>query len=180
MLETKTAVLTESMIVAEYLCEQFPEAKLLPTDCADRATLRLFLELCGSSAFFHFFSIPKARGDSAQFEAAVAALTEGMVNTNSFLEAKGTSGGPFLFGNQFTLAECAAGPFVQRACTILPAFTGEGSGAPYPVDPMKICDDKGLARLKEWMIATLARPSVKAWKMPEADMKESTARIVGM
>jgi hypothetical protein len=55
-------------------------------------------------------------------------------------------------GKRFPLAECNAAPFLQRCCAILPEFTG--------VDPLQLCDELGLGRLKGWIKAVLARPSV--------------------
>lgn len=173
-----TLTLTESKLVADYLGEAFPASGLAPPDPYDRSVLRLFSELCGSSSFSFYFSIVKAaRTDPAQFEASVASLTQGMINANAFLEARAKPGGPFLFGSQFTLAECEAAPFVQRACSILPNFTGKDHGCAY-VDPMQICDENKLDRLKEWMTATLARPSVAAAKVPDAEMAASVKGIL--
>lgn len=173
-----TLTLTESKLVADYLGEAFPESGLVPPDAYDRAVLRLFTELCGSSSFSYYFSIVKAaKNDPAKFEASVASLTQGMINANAFLEARATPGGPFLFGEHFTLAECEAAPFVQRACFILPNFTGKDHGCAL-VDPMKICDDNQLNRLKEWMTATLARSSVAAAKVPDEEMRASVSGIL--
>lgn len=165
-----TSVLTESMVVAEYVGEKFPDAGLLPEGSEDRATMRLFSELCGSSSFSYFGILKAAKGDPSQLEEAVAGLTQGLVNANAFLEAKGDAKGPFLFGERFTLAECNTAPFVQRACFTLPLYTD--------VDPLKICDDLKLARLKAWMTATIARPSVQATKVPDAEWKESVNRML--
>jgi len=168
--------LTESKLVAEYLGEAFPESGLVPNNPSDRATQRLFMELCGSSSFSYYFSIIKAQKDPPNFQKSVASLVDGMIKANTFLEAKGKSGGPFLFGDQFTLAECEAAPFLQRACFILPNFTGNSNCA--KVDPFQICDDHKLNRLKEWMTATLARPSVETAKVPDEEMKASVGKIL--
>ena len=163
-----TVVLTESLVVSEYVGEKFPEANLLPESPEDRATMRLFTELCGSSSF-SYFGVLRAKG-SEGYEAAAASFEEGLVKANAFLEAAGSSGGPFLFGDRFTLAECNAAPFVQRACFVLPSFT--------EVDPLKICDEKGLDRLKEWITATLDRPSVRSVRIPDDEMKTNVSRML--
>lgn len=169
-------VLTESLVVTDYLAESFPDVGLMPTGSEDRASMRLFSELCGSSSF-SYWNILRSRGDNEKFEAAVQDFKQALINANTFLEQKGASDGPFLFGDQFTLAECNAAPFLQRACNVLPAFTGEGDGGSV-VDPIKICEDQGLSRLKVWILAILARPSVKSIELPEEEMRQSVSRML--
>lgn len=174
------SVLTESMVVTDYLAESFPDASLIPTSSEDRATMRLFSELCGSSSF-SYWNILRSRGDNEKFESAVEEFKQGLINANTFLEKKGDSKGPFLFGEQFTLAECDTAPFVQRACSNLPAFTGNGEAGTSEsnvVDPIKICEEQGLLRLKEWITATLARPSVKSVELPKEDMIQSVSKML--
>lgn len=175
-------VITESLIVTDYLAESYPEAGLIPTSSEDRATMRLFSELCGSSSF-SYWNILRTRGDNEKFESAVQEFKQGLINANTFLEKKGDSKGPFLFGEQFTLAECNTAPFIQRACNVLPAFTSEGdagtgTSASTVVDPIKICEEEGLSRLKKWITATLARPSVKSIELPEEDMIQSVSKML--
>lgn len=167
--------ITESLVVTDYLAESFPDAGLIPASSEDRASMRLFSELCGSSKF-SYFNILRAKGDNEKFESAVNEFTQALINANAFLEKKGSSDGPFLFGEQFTLAECNTAPFLQRACNALPAFTG-GDGEP-AVDPIQICEEKGLSRMKMWILAILARPSVKSIELPEEDMRKSISKML--
>jgi len=169
-------VITESLIVTDYLAESYPDAGLIPTSSEDRATMRLFSELCGSSSF-SYWNILRARGDDAKFASAVEEFKQGLINANAFLEKKGDSRGPFVFGEQFTLAECNTAPFIQRACNVLPAFTCEGDAFAI-VDPITICKEQGLLRLKKCMEATLARPSVKSIELPEEEMIQSVSKML--
>lgn len=169
-------VLTESLVVTDYLAERFPDAGLIPSSCEDRASMRLFSELCGSSCF-SYFTILRAKGDNEKFEAAVEAFEQGLINANTYLKKKGDSEGPFLFGEQFTLAECNSAPFLQRACNVLPAFTGEEDGEAV-IDPIQICEEQGLLRLKMWILAILERPSVKSVELPEEVMRESVSKML--
>lgn len=188
-----TTPLCESLVVAEYIAERFSNEKkdddepnsLLPHDVHDRATMRLFTELCGSS--FSYF--PLLRAAPSDRSVALESFKEGLVHVDAFLNGLGSSknqGGPFLFGNQFTLAECNAAPFVQRCCAILPAFTKDGGtdepSTPMPtaapIDPLRFCDELGLVRLKQWMEAVLERPSVVATGVPKDDMIRSTSRML--
>ena len=174
--EGESIVLTESLVVTDYLAESFPNAGLIPSGSADRACMRLFSELCGSSSF-SYWNILRSRGDNEKFESAVKDFKQALTDANTFLEQKGDSEGPFLFGEQFTLAECNAAPFVQRACNVLPAFTGEGDGEDV-VDPIQICEEHDLSRLKTWILAILARPSVKSIELPEEEMRQSVSKML--
>jgi glutathione S-transferase len=168
--EDSSSLLCESLVVAEFVAEQFgTDKQLLPVSPKDRATMRLFTELCGSS--FSYFPLLRAQGD--KLEAAVKSFQEGLVATNAFL--KHYNSDPFLLGDQFTLAESNAAPFVQRACVILPAFT---SKSPVVVNPMDICDELGLDHLKKWMQAVLARPSVIDTGVPEETLLERTGKML--
>lgn len=177
---TEGVVITESLVVTDYLAESYPDAGLIPSSSADRATMRLFSELCGSSSF-SYWNILRARGDDEKFKSALEEFKQGLVNANAFLEKKGAPRGPFLFGEQFTLAECNTAPFIQRACNVLPAFTCEedaGLSSSTVVDPIQICEEQGLLRLKKWITATLARPSVKSIELPEEEMIKSVSKML--
>lgn len=185
-------VLCESLVVSEYVAEL--QAKLveesysangsgllLPSSLEDRAVMRLFTELCSSC--FTYFPILRAR-DEASLETALQQFKSGLYNADIFLRtmgscsssssSKGQNNGPFLFGNQFTLAECNTAPFVQRACMVLPMGIGGGR----PISPLDICDELGFDRLKRWMEAVLDRPSVKATGLPEEIMKKNMDKMM--
>lgn len=185
-------VLCESLVVSEYVAEAFSDSR---KDCLwlespeDRAKVRLFTEMCGS-AFSYFPMVRAATGgdaDDEKFTAALESFKEGLVAADAFLrdgcgggrtspltrsKVRG-SDGSFLLGDRFSLAECNAAPFVQRCCAILPAFTG-----PAKVDPLLLCDEMGLNRLRRWMDAVLARQSVMDTGVPADAMKESTTRML--
>lgn len=165
-------LICESLIVAEYIAEQFAAgaSSLLPAEAKDRATMRLFTELCGSS--FSYFPLLRAKDE--KLKEAVETYKEGLVAADTFLMQLGNDDGPFLFGNQFTLAECNTAPFILRACTILPAFTGGDR----PINPLETCDDLGLVRLKRWMEAVLSRPSVIATGVAKEQMITSTTNML--
>ena len=162
--------LCESMVVTEYLAEIY-SSPLIPEESADRATMRLFVELCGST--FSYFPLLRATEEEA-FNTALETFKEGLINTNSFLAQ--SPPGPFCLGNQFSLAECIIAPFLQRCCTILPAFTGK-KDLP-TVDPMVLCDELQLSHLKEWIEAVLKRPSVISTGVPSDEMIASTTRML--
>jgi len=64
-----------------------------------------------------------------------------------------------------------------NALNALPAFTREGEAIAF-VDPLKICEEEGLLRLKTWIEATLARPSVKSIELPEEEMIQSATKML--
>ena len=164
-------LVTESLVVADYIAEQFGSdsnsnnSPLLPSLAQDRATTRLFTELCGGG--FGYFPILRAP-EGEQREAALQTLKDGLVNANAFL--KHHNSGPFLLGDRFSLAECNAAPFVQRACTILPAFC--------QIDPLKLCDELELPHLQRWMEAVLARPSVVDTGVTKEKLLEGTTAML--
>lgn len=170
--------LTESLVVAEYIAETYNV--LLPSTTRDRATMRLFTELCGSS--FNYFSVLRASNAQERI-AAVEALQQNLVRVDAFLRYYSSSGGPFLFGQQFSLAECNAAPFVYRMCIILPAFTGRKDGhddddQSMVVDPIQMCHDLDLACLKRWMQAVMTRPSVVKTSNSKEETIERTRRLL--
>lgn len=164
-------LIVESLIVAEYVAETY-QSSILPTSPERRATMRLFTELCGS--LFGYFPLLRA-DQGTPFDEALQSFREGLVQANAFLAQKGSKQSPFLL-DDFSLAECNIAPFVQRCCTILPAFTGK-DGNPL-VDPLAICDELNLFRLKQWIEAVLSRPSVVETGVPKKDMIESAERML--
>lgn len=158
--------LTESSVVTEYVAELF-DAPLIPSAPADRAVVRLFTELCGGA--FAYFPSLRATADDEQAK-ALATLKEGLVGADAFLRHHAKPTGPFLLGDRFTTAECSVAPFVQRSCTVLPAFAKP--------DPLTLCDELGLDQLKGWIEAVLARPSVVATGVPAQDMIKSTSNML--
>lgn len=172
-----TTLICESLVVAEYVAETLDndnkKLSLLPTSAKDRATMRLFTELCGSS--FSYFPLLRAKGE--KLESALTAFKDGLIAADAFL--KHHHSGPFLLGETFSLAECNAAPFVQRACTILPAFTADDShDSKMVVNPFQICDELGLQHLKAWMEAVLARSSVVETGVPKEQLMESTQKML--
>lgn len=172
--------LCESLVVTEYIAEtcgnKDDKECLIPSDPTDRATMRLFFELCGGTFSKYFPILRSLDNNDESYLSAVTALKDGMVETNAFLE-RCSSDGPFLLGERFSLAECNMAPFVQRCCAILPEFTSSAASGKL-VDPIQICDDLSLNRLKEWIVAVLDRPSVKTTGVPKPKLIESSKRML--
>jgi len=174
---TDRAVLCESLIVTEYISERYGGGALLPPRFEDRARAKLFTELCATS--FSYWSIIRAKGEAR--EAAIETYRQELTGIDIFLSRVGEGSGPFLLGDRFSIAECNAAPFVQRACAILPSFTGKGemgNGEGKSVDLLEICDELKLVRLKMWIEAVLARPSVVHTGVSREDMVKSTTLML--
>ena len=144
---------------------------LLPQRPEDRAVMRLFTELCSSS--FSYLPILRAREES-KLDAAVETLKSGLKDVDAFLNEMGSNDGPFLFGDQFTLAECNVAPFVQRACIILPSGLGSGRS----INPLELCDTCELPRLKQWILAVMDRPSVTKTGVPKDEMISNMEKML--
>ena len=166
----KPVYLTESLVLTEYIGEEFGRDKIFPPKAADRATMRLFSELCGSS--FSYVPILRAKGEER--ESAIKAYKECLASVDAFL--KHYKSGPFVCGETFSLAECNAAPFVQRACAILPALTSGEEGP--VVDTLAICDELGLVHLKRWIEAVMARPSVVNTGVAPEDMVQKARALL--
>jgi glutathione S-transferase len=68
-------------------------------------------------------------------------------------------GGPFVCGDQFTIAECMTAPFVQRAHFLYTEYLS--------LDVLQLCERRGYARAGAWWKAVLERPSVQETATPD-------------
>lgn len=171
--DEKDFLLCESLIVAEYIAEVYGKDSLWAPSPEDRARVRLFTELCGSA--FSYFPLLRLRATTTSTaddgmlldSTALESFKEGLIAADAFLRGlTKEEEGVFLLGGHFSLAECNAAPFIQRCCAILPEFTG--------IDPLQLCDELGLGRLKSWIEAVLARPSVVKTGVSMESLREST------
>uniref|UniRef100_A0A6U6LAD8 Glutathione S-transferase C-terminal domain-containing protein n=1 Tax=Odontella aurita TaxID=265563 RepID=A0A6U6LAD8_9STRA len=152
--------------MTEYVAERYQNegsGTLLPPRPEDRAKVRLFQELCGPS--FAYLGILRAPSLEV-LEVERAKLQDRLISLNTFL-ASSAACGPFLCGDQFTLAECYLSPFLQRSCSILPKREEFDLSEPPPLSlgslhPLDICSELGLAHTDRWICGVLSRPSVQA------------------
>jgi glutathione S-transferase len=107
-----------TMAIAEYLCEIAPERSLLPESTVDRALCRSisgemhsgFSNLRSALPMnlkAHYADYPIWSGPQADLERIEAIWTERL----------GTSGGPFLFGEDYTIADAMFAPVCTRVVT---------------------------------------------------------------
>ncbi|KAJ2369376.1 hypothetical protein H4S01_001042 [Coemansia sp. RSA 2610] len=107
-------ILIESLVVAEFVADQFPEAKLLSTDAVERAQLRLFIELF-SSRYIPFIYRTLMTADKEEQEKHKQALLDGLKEANKELERQWSrpsgKNGPFWYG-EWGYAEIALSSFI--------------------------------------------------------------------
>jgi len=157
--------LIESMVIIEYL-DDLVEVELSPRE---RANARLFAQLFQPAS--SYIAILKAdEGSEAEAE-AVQTLRDGLRALDAYLRRHGSTDGPFLLGNRFSLAETATAPFAQRFATVLPGLRPS-------LDPKVMMAEDGLDRLAEWMDAVCARASCVATLPPADDLVASYARLI--
>lgn len=154
-MKTERIVLCESTVITEFLANIDDNHQLLPQSPKKRAKIRLFVDLCGST-FNSYVAFLRVQNEE-QLQTEYDQLQDKMMLLDAFLAASSqhqTPKGPFLLGQQFTLAEIHLAPFVQRCCEQLPP----------PYDPLSICEQRGLFQnhLQPWMQALLERDSVVA------------------
>ncbi|KAJ1945348.1 hypothetical protein FBU59_002332 [Linderina macrospora] len=109
-------ILVESLVVSEFVADQFPESQLIPADAIERAQLRLFVEVFNSRVTPHIFGSLKAATEEAQKE-HVDKLLSGLREVSEELVKQWArpsgKGGPFWFGDKFSLAEINTASFVN-------------------------------------------------------------------
>ncbi|KAJ2467468.1 hypothetical protein GGI03_001545 [Coemansia sp. RSA 2337] len=108
-------ILIESLVIAEFVADQFPEAGLLSTNATERAQLRLFIELFGTRVSpFIYKSLTSAEVEDQK--KAEESLLAGIRAVNDELEIQwkrsSGKGGPFWYGDKFGFAEIALVSFV--------------------------------------------------------------------
>jgi len=163
-------VLTESLVICDFI-EEAEAAK--PRTPTQRASARLFSTLFPQ--WLSYVPILKAEPGSVEEAKAVDALRAGLRAADAFLrkqdEQQLAAAGPFLLGNDFSLAETATAPFALRFVKVLP-------GLRPALQPEAIMAEEGLSRLSAWMGAVGARASCTNSLPPDDTLVESYARLL--
>ncbi|KAJ2781180.1 hypothetical protein H4R18_003050 [Coemansia javaensis] len=114
-------VLIESLVIAEYIAEQFPEAGLLPGDPLARAQLRLFIERFDAEYSPPFYRALRA-ADKAEQEEQKRLLLAAIRGISAELERQwarpGGAGGPFWAGDRWTYAEVVLSSFLPQLASL--------------------------------------------------------------
>jgi len=156
-LKSGDLVVCESIAIAEFLAERFPEAKLWPADRAARAAAR------AASAEMHagFLELRKAVPMNCRHPVKPKSLTEAVQAdidrmTGLWIDCRGRygTGGGLLFGS-FTIADAMFAPEAIRLA---------GAGVELPPLARDYVDALlALPALVEWQAAAAAEP----WLIPE-------------
>ena len=147
-LRDESVTLFESLIICEYLAAKFGADSLLPRDdAALSARIQMWNEhLDTQLAPAHFtLLMNKEEGTAAEKSAALDKAL-------AYYEARLV--GPYLCGEEFSLADAAALPFFERLTFSLRHFKQLDPLARYP-------------RTAEWLHTAMARRSFAATKRPE-------------
>jgi len=108
VLEEDGFVLPESLVIAEYLDERYPEPALLPADAADRAAVRLLCARFDDLGDPYYDLLYERAADARpRLERVLARLDELL------------AGQPYLTGREYGLADTAYVPWILRAETRL-------------------------------------------------------------
>lgn len=140
-------VVYESAIINEYLDEVFPTPRLMPAAPALKAFTRIWIDYLDHQVLDDYYDLIKARD-----AAAAAALKAKVEDRFRVIERDGLArhggAGPYWLGAEASLLDFAYYPFFER----LPAWR-HYRGVDVPAD---------CGRLRAWMAAMAARPSVRS------------------
>eukprot|EP00499_Haloplacidia_sp_CaronLabIsolate_P009365 CAMPEP_0196770266 /NCGR_PEP_ID=MMETSP1104-20130614/1047_1 /TAXON_ID=33652 /ORGANISM="Cafeteria sp., Strain Caron Lab Isolate" /LENGTH=235 /DNA_ID=CAMNT_0042140377 /DNA_START=34 /DNA_END=741 /DNA_ORIENTATION=+ len=144
--------LLESMFVAQYFDEAHGERNaLMPSDPEAAYDARFFIDEFGSRLIRPLYGLLKNQEADKDAE-FIKDIEAGLARLNELLEAQGGSG-PFLFGEQYTLADIAVVPFLHRFRFTLKHYRDYDLLGNDETKP-------GLKRLRAWLAAAEARPSL--------------------
>jgi glutathione S-transferase len=153
-------IVYESGVVNEYLEQKFAGdgSSLMPTDAAGCATVRLWNHHLNSKlapAHFTYLMNKNASADAekrAELESALRYYEDNLV-------------GPYLLGEQFTLADVSALPFFERLIFSCQRFKQ------YEIP-------QSMPRLRAWLDMAMGRPAFLATKRPEEKLEEVYKRFL--
>lgn len=154
-------VVVESNLVAEFLDNSYPESgpKLFPLSPVKLFKVRWFVDTFSDKFSGNLFKLLEAQSQSAA-EEAKEKLDKGLQVLNRFIEQHGSSQGGDFFLGEYTFAEIATTPFVQRGNVALLELRG------YSIQ--EAIQQQKLTRLGAWFKAVLERYSNKQTK-PDDD-----------
>ena len=111
MFVTHGQVLTESMVICQFLDEEYAQCPLMPESPLGRAQARLAIETCNFKFMPKFYA-------ALTLSETPPSVTEQLVAVLREIEAQlreASQDGPFWFGAQFTLVDIAYFPFLDRS-----------------------------------------------------------------
>ncbi|HJP03508.1 MAG: hypothetical protein CL799_01345 [Chromatiales bacterium] len=137
-LDTGAGLIAESEIICEYLEEKYPEPALLPADPVLRAHSRMVSRITDLYVAPHNSGLIRQRSPAARDQAFIDAAAGNFANAFVYL-SHFMGPGPFAAGDQPSIGDCAAAPFIiLLKQSVFPHF--EEIPDPTETDP----------RLKQW------------------------------
>jgi glutathione S-transferase len=154
VIEEDGEIVFDSTAILRYLEQRYPEPPLYPRDEARRAEMDIYIDWFNRVWKRSPIDLEAVFLRGQPDEDRVAALTEALATHLDFHEAL-LGGRDFLFGSEFSAADCAAFPFLKYALGRDPADEEQFH---------RILDDyqttTGRPRLRAWIERIDARPRV--------------------
>ena len=160
LLEHGQELVIESTVVARYIAQHVGGPELYPRTAEDLERIEGFLARW-NEVETTYYDLLRASSD-AQVEERRALFVERLAAGDELLDRA-----PFLLGDDFSFAECIAGPWVQRFFVTLPYFRG----IDFEGDVLRAFD-----ALPGWMRAVRDRASCQESICPEGEMLDAAKR----
>ncbi|KAJ2353010.1 hypothetical protein IWW50_003641 [Coemansia erecta] len=161
-------ILIESLVIAEFVADQFPDTHLLSTNATERAQLRLFIELFGTR-FNPFIYRTLMTANKDEQEKHKQSLIDGLKEISKELERqrerKSGKGGPFWYG-EWGYAEIALSSFVGL---LVPLANYRGFAVP---------ETDEFAAFNRWHQAILQAPGFTKFKPDEQTLNAAYKKFV--
>lgn len=149
----------ESSVVARYIAQHVGGPELYPRTAEDLERIERFLSIW-ADVETTYYDLLRASSD-AQAEERRALFVDRLAAVDELLDRA-----PFLLGDDFSFAECIAGPWVQRFFVTLPYFRGIDFD-----DVLRAFDS-----LAAWTRAVRDRASCRESICPEGEMINAAKR----
>ena len=160
LLEHGQELVIESTVVARYIAEYVGGPELYPRTPDDLERIEGFLSRW-TDVETTYYDLLRASSE-AQAEERRALFVDRLAAVDELLGARA----PFLLGEDFSFAECIAGPWVQRFFVTLPYFRG--------IDFDEVL--RAFDALPGWMRAVRDRASCRESICPEGEMINAAKR----
>jgi glutathione S-transferase len=170
--------LIESMVILDWMEEEYPSSGPFSESAAARARARLFASL--GPGWMSTMAVLRSEAGSEEEAQAVSKLRANLKAMDAFLREtkRGDGGGvgaheePYLLGADFSYAECATAPFAQRLKYLLPGLRPNLGR----VEAWLEAD--GCTHMAAWLEAVCSRPSCVDSLPPPSELIESWARLL--
>jgi len=156
MMIVKGQIFTESTELTEFIDDMIPQPSLKPSDPTMLFNMRAFLKKHGgiSMAFYKLLMNQDKEEEAEKIKKLLDALTEFNADLGKFQ-------GPYLCGDQFTLADISVFGFIERVFLVLPILKGWSM-------------PKELSNITTWYETCQTRPSVKVVQADRGKVSQET------